>query len=146
MKIEDFYNKYGNHSHWKSLEGLDLDDIVQSNNHYSSHDQVIYNILNRLYMMDLSINKERIYYNNFDYDLNKSVPRKLQGHHEADLMCIMENKAYIFEVKSGNGHEGKAIKQLDADYCFITQNYPHISKVYKFYVVGHPNNYQIKLI
>ena len=146
MKIEDFYNRYGTPEYWKSLEGLDLEELLTTHKPQTSHDQVIYDLLNRLYMNDLYLDKDRIYYNNYDYDLENPTPRNLKGHHEADLICIMNEKAYAFEVKTSNRYEGKARKQLDADYWFITNNYPKIKKIYKFYVSGHPNNYQIKRI
>lgn len=148
MKPEDFYQKYGHPSHWKCLEGID--DLEEEQINYkslSTHDKVINAVEHRLKHLDDILGVERCYIKEQDYYLNKNeCCYGYNGQHEVDLACIMKDRAYLFEVKTGVHHRPKAIHQLESDRFMVLRDYPNIQKIYMFYVQGRPNNYNIERI
>lgn len=144
----DYLSNQGNYNYIRSYLDKVLEDKPkkrkQRNKEYQrlkceKHNEVIDCLEEYLKHTDRILDKDRLYFKEFEYLLNNGEK------HEADLMCLMDNRAYLFEVKTGNKSSGKAKRQLNADEKYIRQT-TDIDKIYKFYVSGLPNDYTIKRV
>lgn len=141
MKRNDFYQKHGHPSHWRCLKGIESElerEVGQLQKPRNNHDKLIDTIQIRLIKTDRMLKYDRFYIKEHEYSIN-------DHEHEADLICLMDNRAYAFEIKSSYKHRKKAIEQLRADKQYIQEIY-EINNIHTFYVVGSPSNYELEEI